>query len=93
LKYWKGPKTGSEVLALMSPSSPKHKTLVPMEEQKTLDTKEEEAVECPICYEPLTKKSDVIVLPHCKHLYCNKCLSRLEDKCAMCRIPIPNNIR
>ena len=37
--------------------------------------------ECPVCLEDL----DLRKSPICGHSFCEKCLLKLENKCAMCR--------
>jgi hypothetical protein len=43
-----------------------------------------ELVDCPVCYEPLTK--DNTFIPNCAHLMCKACRPRIQNnKCPTCR--------
>ena len=41
-------------------------------------------VECPICFETISKKS--LVITTCGHKFCKSCYYRI-DRCALCRAP------
>lgn len=43
-------------------------------------------MECPICYNKITKRFQVIT--ECKHMFCNKCMNKwssVSDNCPLCR--------
>ena len=53
-----------------------------IQELKDMYEETKKEIECPICYEELSK--DDIKFASCGHKYCETCLSKI-DNCAICR--------
>ena len=68
-----------------------NRTIIHLDIKKKLQEKEinNESLLCSICYE---NKINCANIP-CGHTFCERCVSKGDNKCAMCREPVHNYLK